>query len=195
MLWPVPPSGAKGISSSLSLRKRQKKKKGSSKILGNIKSSKEFVTPNCTISSAPRSREKGREKTNDFREKVEACHEPEVKLSWAGLLLNSSQLSFALQGPPAPKPAALTQHLVGAPGVGEGGQGRAKLSESWQTRLLRGEERGGTGSCQGQPVPRASQRNRARSPGMLQPGQVQRLLSHSTPACSSDRNPEQSGLG
>lgn len=47
----------------------------------NIKSSKGFVTPNCTFSPAPQSREKGREKTNDFRGKVEVCHEPEVNLS------------------------------------------------------------------------------------------------------------------
>lgn len=52
-----------------------------SKILENIKSSKEFMTPNCTLSFAPQSGEKGRETTNDFREKVEACHEPEVNLS------------------------------------------------------------------------------------------------------------------
>lgn len=94
---------------------RRGQKPSTNKILENIKSSKGFMTPNCTFSPALQTGGKGRKKTNDFREKVEACHEPEVNLSWAGLLLNSSQLSFALQGPPAPKPPALYQTFSGSP--------------------------------------------------------------------------------
>lgn len=109
------------------------------------------------FSPAPQSGEKGREKTNDFREKVEACHEPEVNLGWAGLLLNSSQLSFALQGPPAPKPPALYPTFSGSSGgwgrrPGEGKTVR-KLTVSFSQRRE-------WGAGQGQTVAGTGRRNK-----------------------------------
>ena len=107
MLWPVPPSGANEIPVLLSLKRRPEKWQQQDLSQRTLKAQKDSWLPICTFSPAPQSREKGREKTNDFRGKVEVCHEPEVNLSWAELVLNSSQLSFALQGLLVPKPPAL----------------------------------------------------------------------------------------
>lgn len=145
------------------------------------------MTPNCIFSPAPQSGEKGREKTNDFREKVEACHEPEVNLSWAGLLLNSSQLSFALQGLPTPKPLVLYSKFSGSPWGWGRWPGEGETVRDLTVRPSQGRGKRALGAGQGQAIAGAAGGNRARSLSMLQPGQAQSLLGHSAPACGNEQ--------